>query len=131
MATQLFAAEGVCTSVTVTPACGLLTLNAKPEIVVVPGVSRAAIECEVSLFAVPLHARSSEAAVQLLAAPGNSGACVAAIAADTAIPLIVVGAFCVQLHVAGQFAVPLIFTFPVVPTPSATPGTLAIHVMLI
>lgn len=49
-------------------------------------------------------------------------------AAVTATPLMVVGAWVVHDQVAGQFAVPVAPTLPVVATPSATPGTWASQV---
>jgi hypothetical protein len=55
---------------------------------------------------------------------------VAAISGVTAMPLMVVGAWVVQDHVAGQFAVPDAAVFPAVATPSAVDGTWASQVRL-
>ena len=65
----MLAAAGVWISVTVTPACGLFTVKVKSEMLVVPGDSLAAIECDVFRVAVPLQTRSKLARVHAVGAP--------------------------------------------------------------
>lgn len=92
IATQLFAALGVCVIVTVTPVCGLSTVNATLEIEVVPAGIREDRSTDVVTLAVPPQTASSDPRAQVDAALGNSGAFAAAIAVVTVMPLMVVGA---------------------------------------
>jgi hypothetical protein len=69
-----------------------------------------------STGAEPEHALSSDPAAHVALAPGNRGACVAAIPVVTGSPLIVVGAFAVHDHTKGQLAVAL----PVAQLPVST-----------
>lgn len=106
VATHPFAKLGAVTKLTTTPLCGLVTTKLKPEIALTPPAIFVAIEIVLCTFAVPEQTLSCEATTQLDAADGYKGACVAANAPVTEMPLTVNGALLSQLHVAGQFTEP-------------------------
>lgn len=113
IATQLLLALGTCVRTTETPAWGLVTVNPNPLIEVVPGARSAAMLIELFRVPVPPHTRSSCPLTQMLDAPGYSSGSPDTSVLDTAIPLSVVGADCLQLHCVGQFAVPASEQLPV------------------
>ena len=130
VAIQPFAAVGALVIVTATPACGFSTLKDRLEIEVVPAGIRLDRFTVVVVLAVPAHTRFNWPRAQLDAAPGNSGATWAVIAAVTAIPLIVVGALVAQLHCAGQFVVPPCAQLPMSRVDTSTAGTVAFQDIL-
>lgn len=112
VATHEFAAVGAVSNATVTPDCGLLTVNAKPLMLVVPAGRSAAIDTAVEIALLPEHVRLNVPITQELAAPGNNGDCVAAIAAVTVMPLTTFGAGLVHAHAVGQLVVPASLQLP-------------------
>lgn len=126
MATQLLAALGTCVTVIDTPGCGLVTVAVKPVIDVVPGASELAMLKVLVVVAEPPQTRLRLASVQALGAPGYSAPSAATSALVTLTPLIVVGAWVVQLHTVGHAALPGSEVLPVSITDQVREATVGV-----
>jgi hypothetical protein len=131
LATHEFAAEGAVVKETLTPGCGLLTVNEKPVIPVVLAGKSPLMFTVVVVSAVPEHWVSRLPITQLLGAPGYRGALLAAIARSTGTPPTVVGADASHDHTAGQEVDPTPEQTPESTTATATVPTVASKLMVI
>lgn len=131
VAVHPLAAVGALTSVTVTPACGFVTVKAKFEMDSVPSGSTSPMPIVEPSVALPEQMRDSRPSAQVLAAPGYRGAMEAAMAVVSEIPPTVVGACTAQLHVVGQKVEPGSAQLPLSWTDTVVVGTEAFQFIVI